>query len=101
MRRGRIFQMIASWAWFILLQRRPEWVQSCTWFRAASCAFGSDLRRLLARALRNRFAAFGGGLACPVQTGWHISAERANWDLKTVYASLFLPSDKRYPNGGR
>ena len=38
MRRGRIFQMIASWAWFILLQRRPEWVQSCTWFRAASCA---------------------------------------------------------------
>jgi hypothetical protein len=26
-------------------------------------AFGSDLRRLLARALRNRFAAFGGGLA--------------------------------------
>jgi phosphate:Na+ symporter len=26
-------------------------------------AFGSDLRRLFARALRNRFAAFGGGLA--------------------------------------
>ena len=47
-------------------------------------AFSSDLRRLLARALRNRFVAFGGGLACPVQTGWHISAERANWDLKTV-----------------
>jgi phosphate:Na+ symporter len=25
-------------------------------------AFGSDLRRLLSRALRNRFAAFGAGL---------------------------------------